>query len=389
MDVLPAAGEPLTPMSDPIAGRYRTVAPLPAIGGVKRELAVDQVADHRVAVSKLKVGDRLEAVERHLSAIKAVRHASLAPVLDVALLDDGKIAYVEAQADGPVLSGVTMPQASALLVAADVAEALGALHAVGQTHGGLVPDAVVLDSSGRPIVMGAGLAAAKATIDGAAGATASDDMRALGAIVYLLVAGRAPAEPPASPMTFAPGITPALNGLILALLSRDARRPPPPATATAERLRAMAGTDLPSSLKPAPLPQPPLPTAPRRGISDAALASIVGGIALLAIVLGIAAVNGSELVGSDSTSTGAGIPTFTLPEPGALTLTMTGDSLPLPGVVTDTGVTETVPADTFEVFTDTSATVPPVTDTAATGITTIPADTGSPAPTPSMTLQIN
>jgi len=40
-------------MSDPIAGRYRPVAPLPAIGGVKRELAVDQVADHRVAVAKI------------------------------------------------------------------------------------------------------------------------------------------------------------------------------------------------------------------------------------------------------------------------------------------------------------------------------------------------
>jgi len=372
-------------MSEPIAGRYRPVAPLPAIGGVKRELAVDQVADHRVAVAKLKAGERLEAVERHLRALQAIRHASLAPVLDIALLDDGKIAYVEAQADGPLLGGVLMPQASALLVGADIADALAALHGVGQTHGDLIPDAVVLDASGRPVVMGAGLAAAKATADGAAAPIASADMRALGAILYTLVAGREPAQPPASPMTFAPDISPALNGLILALLSDDARRPPPPAAATADRLRAMAGANLPRDLAPAPLPQPPLPTTPRRGISDAGLAVIVGGIALLAIVLAVAAINGSDIGGNDdATTTGTGVPTFTLPDAGSLTLTVTGDTLPLPGVVTDTGVVDTGMTDTFEVFTDTTASVPPVTDTAP--VTTISGDTG--ASVPEMTLQI-
>ena len=386
LDVPPPAVElPLT-MSEPIAGRYRPVAPLPAIGGVKRELAVDQVADHRVAVAKLKAGDRLEAVERHLQAHKAIRHASLAPVLDVVLLDDGKIAYVEAHADGPLLGGVMMPQASALLVGADIADALAALHGVGQTHGDLIPDAVVLDVSGRPVVMGAGLAAAKAAADGSAAPIAAADLRALGAILYLLVAGREPSQPPASPMTFAPDISPALNGLILALLSDDVRRPPPPAAATADRLRAMAGTDLPLDLAPAPLPQPPLPTTPRRGISDAGLATIVGGIALLAIVLAIAAINGGDIGGKDgSTTTGTGVPTFTLPAADSLTLTVTGDTLPLPGVVTDTGVTDTGVTDTIQVFTDTTATVPPVTDTAP--VTTISGDTG--VPTPTMTLQIN
>jgi hypothetical protein len=347
-------------MSDPIAGRYRSVAPLPAIGGVKRELAVDQVADHRVAVAKIKAGSRVEAVDRHLRAMQSLRHASLAPVLDIALLEDGRIAHVEAQADGPLLSSATvMPQASALLVAADVADALAVLHAVGQTHGGLVPDAIVLDVSGRPVVMGAGLAAAKATAD--------DDLRALGAILYLLLTGREPAEPPASPMTFAPDIAPALNGIVLALLSRDARRPPPPAAAAAERLRAMAGVTLPLDLAPAPLPQPPLPTTPRRGISDAALAAIVGAIALLAIVLAVAAINGGDLVDEDDgTATETGVPTFTLPEPSSLTLTTTTETLPLEGVVTDTGLTDIAPVDTFEVFTDTTATVPAVTDTTST-----------------------
>ena len=43
---------------------------------------------------------------------------------------------------------------------------------------------------------------AKAVADETAAPTASDDMRALGTILYLLVAGREPAQPPASPMTF-------------------------------------------------------------------------------------------------------------------------------------------------------------------------------------------
>lgn len=372
-------------MTEPIAGRYRPVAPLPTIGGVERELAVDQVADHRVAMARIAGGEQTAAVERALEAVKATRHASLAPVLDVYRLVDDTIVHIEAQADGPLLSsGVLLPQASAILVTADVAAALATLHAAGQTHGGLVADAVVLDASGRPVVMGAGLARAVAIATGVPAPTASDDMRALGAMLYLLVTGREPTQPPASPASLASEIAPALNGLILALLSDDARRPPPPAVLVAERLRVMAGVDLPTDLMPAPVAQPPLPMTPRRGISDAGLAAIVGGIALLAIVLAAAVLNGGNLFTSDSSSNSdsmTGIPTFTLPQPDALTLTVTGDTLPLPGVVTDTGVTDTAPVDTFQVFTDTTATVPPVTDTAPVSTETLTA--------PKATLQIN
>ena len=377
-------------MTEPIAGRYRPVAPLPALGGVARELAVDQVADHRVAVARIAGGAQAASVERLLEAVKATRQSSLAPVLDVVRLDDDTIVHVEAQADGPLLSGAVMlPQASAVLVAADVADALAALHAAGLTHGGLAPDAVVLDASGRPVVMGAGLGTAMVISAGAPAATASDDMRALGAILYLLVTGREATQPPASPASLASDIAPALNGLMLALLSDDARRPPPPAALVAERLRVMAGVELPIDLMPTPVVQPPLPMTPRRGISDAGLAAIVGGIALLAIVLAVAAINGGGLLNNDSSSSSGndtGIPTFTLPQPDSLTLTVTGDTLPLPGVVTDTGVTDTgvtgtSQVDTFQVFTDTSASVPAVTDTPPPSTATLTA--------PKATLQIN
>jgi|GEM_PF-2268441 len=359
-------------MTERIAGRYRPVAPLPTLGGVQRELAVDEVADHRVAVACLAAGDKVGAVELLLRTFQALRHASLAPVLDVVSLGDGTVFQVEAQADGPLLdSAVMMPQASVLLVVADIADALGVLHASGQTHGGLVTSAVVLDASGRPVVMGVGLGVAHALVSGLPTPTVSDDMRALGAILYRLVTGHEPARPPASPASLAPEVAPALNGLILALLSDDARRPPP-AVLVAERLRAMAGVDLPATLVPAPLKQPPLPMMPRRGISDAALAAIVGAIALLAIVLAIAAVNGSDFFDDGDSAASLDVPTFTLPEPDSLTLTVTGgDELPLPGVVTDSMIvpTDILPVDSFEVFTDTPMTVPETIDT--TGVTTI------------------
>lgn len=341
-------------MSELIAGRYRAVAPLPPIGGVVRELAIDQIADHRVAVARLSGGRHVDAVGQLLRSAQSCRHASLAPVLDVVIESDGSFVHVEAQADGPLLSGTAMlPLTSALLVAADISDAISALHAAGLTHGGLVSDAVVLDASGRPVVTGACLAGARALGEGVVLPSVSADLRALGTVLYRLVTAHDPAQPPASPASLSAAVEPALNGLILALLSDDPRRPPPPAGPVAERLRAMAGVALPPELMPPALPQPALPTTPRRGISDSALAMIAGGIIMLAIVLAVAIFNGGNSLGKDAPSSDAGsIPTFTLPPSDSLTLTVSQEEiLPLPDVLTDT-----IAVDTFEIFTDTTST---------------------------------
>lgn len=335
--------------------RYRGVAPLPAIGGVARELAVDQVADHRVALARIPAGPRGALAGEHLRRIAQCRHPSLAPALDTIVDPDGAVLHVEAQSDGPLLStAVRMPQTSVVLVAADVAEALAQLHGAGLAHGGLVADAVVLDASGRPLVMGAGLAGAAAIAEGRPQPAAADDLRALGRLLYLLLTGREPAAQPAAPAALAADVPPALNGLTLALLSEDPERPPPPAQPVAERLRAMAGVPLPAALAPPEPVRPPQPVPPKRGLSDAALAAIVGGLALLAIVLALATTDAGLLGDDEATTDDEGIPTFTLPEADTLTLTVTGDELPLPDVLTDTAPIDTAPTETFEIFTDTA-----------------------------------
>lgn len=357
------------------ADRYRGVAPLPALGGVARELAVDQVADHRVALARIPAGPRGALAGELLRRVGQTRHPSLAPVLDTVVDPDGAVLHVEAQADGPLLStAVRMPQTSVVLVAADVAGALAQLHAAGLAHGGLVADAVVLDASGRPLVMGAGLAGAAAIADGRPQPAAADDLRALGRLLYLLLTGREPAAQPAAPAALAADVTPALNGLTLALLSADPERPPPPAQLVAERLRALAGVSLPAALAPPEPVRPPQPVAPKRGLSDAALAAIVGGLALLAIALALATTDTGLLGDDEAPADEQQIPTFTLPEADTLTLTVTGDELPLPDVLTDTAPIDTaatVPTETFEIFTDT---VP--VDTTADATATVQ-DTGA------------
>lgn len=358
---------PVVRVSEPVAGRYRGIAPLPSIGGVARELAVDQVADHRVAIARVPGGPGGERARTLAEALQTCRHASLPPVLDVAAADDGGVVVVEAQSDGPLLSSVAdLPFQSALLVAADIADALVVLHRAGFVHGGLAPDAVVLDAAGRAVVCGAGLASLREVAAGEAVGVPADDLRALGGILYRMVTGREPGPAPEPPIALVPSTSPALNGLVMALLSEDALRPPPPAEPVAARLRALAGVTLPSETAVAPMratPALPPPRAPRRGLSDSALAAVVGGLALIAIVLAaVGAGAGGYLDGTDDAADT--VPVFTLPQTDPLPLTVTDiieeDEIIEDGFLTEDGFLpdeeilpdgEIVPAPDIEEFT--------------------------------------
>jgi hypothetical protein len=185
------------------------------------------------------------------------------------------------------------------------------------------------------VVCGAGLATIREVAADLPVAVPADDVRALGGLVYRMITGRAPAATPEPPIALVPTTAPALNGLVMAMLSDEPLRPPPPVEAVAARLRALSGAAFPVDVVPAAvaakaLPRPRAPRAPRRGLSDSALAAIVGGIALTAIVLAaVGAGAGGYLDTEDVTSDD--VPTFTLPQTEPLTLTVTDEEiLPLP-----------------------------------------------------------
>jgi hypothetical protein len=349
-----------------LADRYRVVAPLEPVGGVPRDLCVDTATDARVELARYAAGGTVPpAFELLARRYQACRHPCLAPVLDVLVptRGEGSPLTVEGHADGPRLGdALGMPRPAGLLAMADVADALATLHAGGLVHGALGPEAVAIDPVGRPFVVGAGSRTLQAAVLGSPEPplTTDDDVRALGRLLYAIVCGR-PADPvPIAPATMVTGLDPALNGLILALLSDDPLRPPPPAAAVALRLRDLAGVGARAVLPPGP-PGPPalypayaLAEPPnrihRRGYSDAGLIS--GALALL--VLGILAAYAFARLDDD-----AGAETVTST---AVRIVPRVVTVPAEGGLTDTG---------FETgLTDTTLT--DLTDT--NGILTVPTD---------------
>ncbi len=239
---------------------------------------------------------------------------------------------VEQHIEGARLgAGVTVPRRQALLVGADIADAIAALHAARLMHGAIGSEAVVLDSAGRAIVGGAGAKMLQAAALGGAvaDATPTDDLRQLGRLLYVLVCGRAPATPPTAPVELVPDIEPALNGLILSLLSDDELRPPPPAAAASLRLRDLAGEPVGEPQRAVVLAR--RPTQPRRPVvgsaSDFALAT---GLAVL-LLLGVAAA--FALTHDDDEKAATTITVGT----GTAAPSVTTDTLTLPGTVVHAG----------------------------------------------------
>jgi hypothetical protein len=349
-----------------LADRYRVVAPLEPVGGVPRDLCVDTATDARVEAARYAAGGPVPpAFELLARRYQACRHPCLAPVLDVLvpIRGEGSPLTIEGHADGPRLGeAMHLPRPAGLLATADIADGVATLHAAGLVHGALAPEAVALDPVGRPLVVGAGSRTLQAAALGAPEPplTTDDDVRAIGRLLYAIVCGR-PADPvPLAPATVVPGLDPALNGLILALLSDDPLRPPPPAAAVALRLRDLAGVGTRAMLPPGP-PGPPalypayaLAGPPnrihRRGYSDAGL--ITGAIALL--VAGILAAYAFARLDDDAdaetvTSTAVRIVPRVVTVPAEGGLTDTGFETGLTDTtltdLTDTNGIFTVPTD--------------------------------------------
>ncbi len=356
---------------DVLAGRYRIATPLPPIGGVPRDLAVDTVTDAQVEVARFARAGSVPSAFGELAArYQAIRHPCLSPVL--AWTEPGAdpeldAIIVEQHIEGARLgAGVSLPRRQALLVGADIADAIAALHAARLMHGAIGSEAVVLDSAGRAILGGAGAKMLQAAALGGAvaDATPTDDLRQLGRLLYVVICGRAPATPPTPPVELVSDIEPALNGLILALLSDDELRPPPPAAATSLRLRDLAGEPAGEVQRAVVLARRPVQTArqPMRSASDFALAT---GLAVL-LLLGVSA---AFALTHDDDKKAAATVTVNTGEPAA---SITTDTLILPGTAStpatfpvvptfETTATETLPAEVTTIFstlTETTAGTP-------------------------------
>jgi hypothetical protein len=339
----------MTVRGDVLAGRYRVVSPLPPVGGVPRDLAVDTVAGGQVEVARYaRRGAVPSAFSASAGRFQAVRHPCLVPIVAWTEPGDDPVVdpiIVEQHVEGARLgAGITLPRRSSLLVAADTADALAALHAADLAHGALLPDAVVLDKSGRAILIGAGTNRLQADALGTEPPAdePQTDLRALGALLYTLVCGRPPAQPAAPPVEIVPDLEPALNGLILALLSDDPQRPPPPAPAVSLRLRELAGEPPVEMPRAVPVPPPsrhgPLPAAGFALLAGAAIIAILGVVAAFAVTRGKTETTATKTVTMVSTTviTRAGGPPIISAVPASTVTITAGGAGTLTGTVTAT-----------------------------------------------------
>jgi hypothetical protein len=351
-------------MDEDAPGRgFRVLRPLPPVAGVPRDLAVETATGEEVEVTQFARSGELppvyrEVVERHA----AIGHPLVAPILGFTEPPAGDLdapLLVEGHDDGPRLADAgPLPRERALLVAADIADALAALHADGLVHGGLAAESIVLAADERPHVVGAGVAAMQAAALGAGAPGDRDgDLRALGAILYELLCGSQPDDPPRAPIELVPDLSPAANGLVLSLLAADPQRPPP-AAAVSLRLRELAD-DVATMSTPraaaAGAPPPPVPRSRLRSAAAAAPVAIDGTIALAAALLALAGILAAYGI-SRGSEQAAGAVTLHVTRTirlAAVTLTLTAPAVPtapstasVPGFDTTTPTFPTVPTDT-------------------------------------------
>jgi serine/threonine-protein kinase len=345
--------------TETIADRYDLLDVLGRGGMGVVYRARDLVLDRIVAVKVLPAQYASDALlvqrfEREARAAARLNHPNIVGVFDTGRDDAVRYIVMECVPGMSLAERLrergALPIPEAIDTAAEVADALAAAHAAGIIHRDIKPGNVMIQPSGDCKVLDFGIAraAADATVTRPAALLGSvpymppeialgkpaderSDIYSLGCVLYEMITGRPPFRgdvseavihqqvnaAPRPPSELEPGVWPALDGLMLRMLSKDPAARPQSAAETATALRGARDETAPTVLAAAAAPEaiaaavPPPPSSyrppPQRRddsfIRWLAIGIIVALLAGVAIALAVSGGSGSGHHKTGRTST--------------------------------------------------------------------------------------
>ncbi|MFG3054002.1 lanthionine synthetase LanC family protein [Kitasatospora sp. NPDC048239] len=251
------------PLARTVAGRYRPIVTLAhspeAVVQLALDLAVPRVcvlkrARTRPADHEVEVDDGALLLRREIAVLARLASQRVTPaVLDVVESED-ELVLVSEDLGGETLdryvrtlsgTGRVCSTARTVELGAAIAESVSALHAIGHVHGDLKSANIILRPDGAVRLIDFDLAHPFGATERPAGAgtrgyvspgcragdavAASDDIHALGAVLYLLATGAEPSRAPdADDLLSRPlgRLNPSVDGALAAVVSRCLARDP-------------------------------------------------------------------------------------------------------------------------------------------------------------------